>query len=427
MDIFQPSSIRKPLYVILTLNILAFIFYCYSFYNNKYLPSPFFYDASDTFMDFFNPLASLNRENIYENYASIYPPLNFILIKIIHYLVHGSNAVSPFSLRQSSSYIYFFPLIILVISPILSLKNFFHQFNLTDKILLFFIFILSYPFLFLIERGNLLFLTFIPIVMFFTSESPKRELWLAILINLKPYFLFLSLAYLLKKEWKLFLRLGFITGSIFVITGLIIDPQNFLLFFKNILSFSRSHEIVSGRGAFALPATLDFFSYIAANKAIQLSGFLGSALHYFIAPYLVATKFFISVIFLIVLIISSKKMSFLHILLALMIFMLNWSIALGGYTLIFYFFVFPLFTNLHFRKVYFICISLFTFPWIFTPSLYTEIFHNSVFVFLSRSYISNIKYSIYLGSLFLPLVNFFIFLTFIIEMWLCRKDLNLSK
>ena len=51
--------------------------------HRGYLPQPFFYAPSDTFADWFNPSHWARVSGTYGTYASLYPPLSFVLLRIL--------------------------------------------------------------------------------------------------------------------------------------------------------------------------------------------------------------------------------------------------------------------------------------------------------------------------------------------------------
>ena len=418
----------KALIVLLGLNILAFIYYFWFLVNQGYLPSPFFYDTSDTFMDLFNPLVQLSREGIYNEYKSIYPPLNFLILKCLAWITNISRTVDADSLRETSTSLIFIYLAIYLLTPalILRTKNF-NVLKLWDKKLLYFIFILSFPYLFLLERGNIVLFSFIPLAMVLNSESTKRELWIAILINLKPYFILLSLIYLFKKEWNSFFRVAWIAGSIFLVTGLIIDPHHFILIFSNLVDFTKPDNIFALRGVFSLPNSIDSFFYAAeniVNKEIRLMSYFKMAFQYFNFPLLNFFKVIALTASLYVLFICSKRLTFSIIALGIMLFIINSSFLAGGYILNIYLILLPFLIKMRFKSIYLACISLMIFPWILLPSVFNGNLDYLNYSFLSHSFVYGAEYKILLGSFIIPLANLVVFLTFYYEIYLAYSHSN---
>jgi hypothetical protein len=50
---------------------------------NGYLPEPFFYESSDTWMDWFNTAWWAHNKGIYDSWASIYPPISFVILRVL--------------------------------------------------------------------------------------------------------------------------------------------------------------------------------------------------------------------------------------------------------------------------------------------------------------------------------------------------------
>ncbi len=409
---------RKVMYTFLGLNVLAFSYYIWFLINKGYLPSPFFYDISDTFMDLFNPLVQLSREGIYNEYNSIYPPLNFLILKCLAWICNISRTVDAKTLRETATSLILIYLAIYLLTPalILRTKNF-NVLKSSDKKLLYFIFIFSYPYLFLLERGNIILFAFIPLAMAFNSESTKRELWIAILINLKPYFIILCFGYFLKKKWDLIFKTAWIAGSIFVVTGLIIDPKYFLLMFGNLVKFAYQDDIFSGRGVFSLPLSIDSFFYVIENKAIIFSGFFKTGFMYQHYPFWNFFRVILLVSFVYILCKFSSRLAFSMALLGSIILALNLNFSLGGYMLNIYLILLPLLIKMRFKSVYLTCISLMIFPWILLPSVFHDNLNYVNYSFLSHSFVYGAEYKILLGAFIIPLANFVILLTFVYEIY----------
>ena len=134
------------------------LYYAIFFSDHGYLPNPFFFEKSDTFMDLFHAMFWANNDGRYTEWASVYPPLNFILLQIICWVfLEGANFQDAFALRDASSSIAVFFVCMYLITPIFVLRTtLWKDFSIKDKILLYLGIVLSIPMLFALERGNLI-------------------------------------------------------------------------------------------------------------------------------------------------------------------------------------------------------------------------------------------------------------------------------
>ena len=225
--------------VLLTLQICNFIFYIVFDLSLGYLPTPFINDKYDTFMDFFHTAYWSMNSGRYTEWHSVYPPLVFVIAKIALYLDPlAETASNGFSLRS----IWPQGIVFLITSYIFSvgltvalwpdkqpkLRRWFYWTTF---------FLLSPPALFSLERGNLIFLLPPLIVLSLRSNKFSAQLAEALMINIKPYMVLVTVSYLVKKDFRSFFQVGILSAIIFLSTGFFLDP-NFLSFFESFLVFN---------------------------------------------------------------------------------------------------------------------------------------------------------------------------------------------
>lgn len=223
-------------------NIFYIIYCIIHLYTYEYLPSPFFFDANDNFMDYFNTYYWSFDDGRYIDWQSIYLPITFIFFKII-----GSNECILSSLTSAdlrdchiNSIIYL--LLFYIIIPFLVL-NFLWKNNVKlDKknyfSLVLFI-ALSFPMLFSMERGNTILISFLFFVLFLSNFSNiAGPIYLAIAVLFKPYLLILYIPILLKYKIMLSIRYVCVLTVLFLITYIIMDDPNAIYIFENMRNFS---------------------------------------------------------------------------------------------------------------------------------------------------------------------------------------------
>ena len=258
------------------INLAGLIYFHHYYINNGYLPSPFLYNKADTFMDFYNTLYWSNNDGRYTEWKSVYPPLNFIILRLINFYPTGEITNNPFSLRENSSYLVLILIIFYLLSNVLILKTkYWKEFNSNEKILIYLSLIISSPVLFSIERGNLILICPAIFALVTICSGIKRAFYIALLINIKPYFIILNIYYIVKKDWKGLFNTLILSGAVFLITAILLGGE-FYGFFKNIFDFSQNKSIFSLRELMAMPSSISFISFIlkSENGAAFASGFI---------------------------------------------------------------------------------------------------------------------------------------------------------
>ena len=395
--------------IILLLNMAGLWYYINYFTSNGYLPSPFIYDKSDTFMDLFNTMYWVYDDGRYTDWGSVYPPLGFLVLKFINFLFDGSRFGDPAYMRDNSVFVIFgFGLIYLLV-PFLVLKTKYWQgFPGNEKILVYFIMIFSTPMLFALERGNMIVLAPVLLALTLSRIGFLRALCIALLINIKPYFALLLIYYLARQNWKGFATCSLLSGLIFVITGLALD-NHFLNFFINLLSFSQEDELFSLREVMSMPSSISAFSYVLKNP--DGSGFASAYLSPQIITIIInaieSAKWAVLFISLVTLL---KKTPFMHdaeIFCLLLVVITNLGIWVGGYSLLLYIVLIPVLIKMHARWLYIGLLSLMAMPLDIIPL--SGDFIGEQYSYLADAYV-NIDWTLGLGSAIRPVVNLILLL-----------------
>jgi hypothetical protein len=404
------------------LNTAGVIYYLYYFNVFGYLPSAFIYDKSDTFMDFFNVLYWSYDNGRYTEWGSVYPPLCFLIIRLINFLFNGEVLGEPTFMRDGSLYVIVGICICYLAAPIYMLKTkYWGDFTGLDKILIYLTAIASAPMLFALERGNLLLIAPLLLSVAISTIGTKRCIFIALLINLKPYFVILMIYYIIKRNWKGLLTCSLVAASIFTITGALLDNQ-FFIFFYNIFNYSKEETLFSIREILALPSSISAFSYVLNNPdgVDAASRFLNPE-HVQYLVFLIELVKWIALMFSLgVLFLRSNQIHDTEVLLLLVVIISNLGIWVGGYTLILYVSLIPVFSKMRWRDLYYIVLALMSFHLDVIPLL-------DEFIGVQYSYLGSaeveVRWTLGLGSVVRPLINLTLLMLISGELFLRRKGL----
>ncbi len=413
-------------YILITLlvNLAAIFYYYYFFTKNSYLPSPFLADKSDTFMDFYNPMYWAYESGRYTEWGSVYPPLNFLILKIISFFFDGSRYGDPSLIRENSSFVTFgFGLTYLLGLALVLKTKIWKDFTVNEKSLIYFSMIFSTPLLFALERGNLILLVPLLLATALSEIAFLRALSIALLINFKPYFALLLFYYIFRKNLKGFLSCMIIAGFIFILSGLELD-KNFLDFFVNLFSFSKDDALFSLRDLMAMPSSVSAFSYALNNQdgAAFVAEFLGSMMFTLIANVIEVAKWSVLTFSLAILAVRSRLVSDAEILSILVVVICNLGIWVGGYTFVLYITLIPIFIKMRKKHLYIAFLTLIEMPLDLVPLF-------SAFIGEQYSYLSdanvNVHWVLGLGSVVRPILNLVLLLSLSHEIFK-RKPKSIS-
>jgi hypothetical protein len=422
------KSLTLRAFVLLT--ILAVVLvgvasFASDFYLNGYLPSPFVHDKWDTFMDFFHPLFWAIHEGRYSEWSSVYPPLNFLLLKALALIaISNDEYANAFLLRENATAL---PMLIVLfyalVPAFVVTRDYWKPFSKVEKLLIYLIYIGSTPLLFSLERGNLIIFSLLVLPFVMSGSVNLRAIAIGILVNLKPYFALLYIFYLLKGQWRS-LNISMLAGALFfLLAGLILDREYYRLF-ENLLGFSQSQNLFSPREVLAMPSSVSAFSYVLA-----LPAFAGSSFSELIPqPTLVATlinafKWAVLMFAVVSLILARRVLPDRWICSVLLAMVTNLGVSVGGYTLILYLVFVPIFFEMRFRYFYYMVLTLLVIPLDMISLKHDLLGLQDVYL---TQQTTNVEWSLGLGSFLRPILNLFLLAALSCECILAFKN-NLFK
>ena len=205
---------------------------------HHYLPQPFVFDTSDTFMDWFNTAEYAHLPGAYDIWHSVYLPLSFVFLRIFTF--HECYG-PPFAARDcdwlgqvSIVALYFMDCFV---AFALLWRN-----DRRTAIPRGIAFALGFPLLFCLERGNLI-LAALPAFMIaysgLTRSRFARALAIAVSINFKQYLVISSLALAVKRDWRTLELACICTVGVYLLTYALFGSGDPFQIMQNMSIFAK--------------------------------------------------------------------------------------------------------------------------------------------------------------------------------------------
>lgn len=241
------TSISKAITLLLFISGFFYFIFVVIFFNQRgMLPTPFFFDANDTFMDLYNTIYWSWQPEKYTDWGSVYPIFVFMLGQMIGNSSCILNASSAFDVRDCNSYSLFILITAYIIGCIVSgivivrdsVKEKSISYQSLNICMWIFIALTSVSGLFALERGNFIIFAFmlLSLVALFKNKWPSAVA-LGFAVCIKPYLLFLIFIPLAKKNIK-YTCITFITIIITIqLSVFIVDDPNWILIINNLIRF----------------------------------------------------------------------------------------------------------------------------------------------------------------------------------------------
>lgn len=245
---YKNRNVLRTFCILLISSQLAFLLYTLlHLYRYGYLPPPFFYDVSDTFMDFFNVNFWSYADAPYEDWHAIYPIFTFFLGQLIT-PQQCQNVSGPHDLRECGGSSIWIIIVGAVIGALLCGQLAERHFQTKHRFIVFtiatLISIMSLPLLFAIERGNYIVLAFACLAAAeLSGQNWKGAFWLAIAINFKPYIAILWFIPLIKRRYDYLIESVLFVLIINAVAFLMVGNDHYYLLFENILGFAKADSI----------------------------------------------------------------------------------------------------------------------------------------------------------------------------------------
>ncbi len=279
------SIIKNPmnLFIVCVSASAAVCALIYLILGNGSFADIFFIRCADFYMDFFNSIRDAAQgSGVYTERGVIYPPMANLLYLVMSRFTPSHYNDSSFDNRYSWIE-YFSPMMLVVMFTVACALVFFfvvyssvEHGSRTRKFLFAFLAFFSLPVIFLIERGNIIILSIIALMIYaftYSSESKfKRELGLiclAFAFSIKLYPVVFGWMLIVDKRYKDAVRCALYGLLMLIIPSFFFGgPICFYYLFQNIFSFS------AGSGS-TLSKILSFIHLpSAAQTAVTLLAYL---------------------------------------------------------------------------------------------------------------------------------------------------------
>lgn len=186
--------------------------------DKGFIPQPYFYVASDTFMDWHNPAYWAHRSGAYDVWHAVYPPLSFIFLRV--FSIGSCYASDPFAGRACD----WWGRVSLFGFYLLNGYLVFKCYRMVDggtALVRAAMMTVGMPMLWALERGNLI----IPCFTFFVlghgrilRSAQLRWLAHAMAINFKPYLVLMLIPQAIRQRWRWLEGCGLASVLIYLVT-----------------------------------------------------------------------------------------------------------------------------------------------------------------------------------------------------------------
>jgi len=204
-----------------------------------YLPQPFFFDTDDTWRDWFSTAVYAHEGGAYDSWLSIYPPLSFVILKIV-----GLPRCYEFAFDKPArqcDWVGVGAIHLIYIINIILAARFFLKLDRRTALQRSFSLLVGMPMLFGLERGNLALLCFTFLLLGFgplVKSARLRWIFVGLAINLKVYLICGVIAQLLRRRWLWLEGVLIATLGIYLITFAIYGAGTPKEIYDNIVNWS---------------------------------------------------------------------------------------------------------------------------------------------------------------------------------------------
>ena len=235
----RPTLATTAEFILLLALLASFGHVVRFFLLQGYLPQPFIWDPNDTFMDWFNPAYWANHWGAYSVWRSIYPPLSFVTLRM--FSISSCYVTTPFAARDCD-WLSITAILVMYAAAVAVTYAALRRNDPRTAIMRTLAFAFGYRTLFALERGNLLIICYIAMVVAFgfcAGSRPVRAIAAALMINYKPYMLLPTLAWAIRRDWRQLELAGIFTILIYLASWSVVGSGSLLELADNTVNWIR--------------------------------------------------------------------------------------------------------------------------------------------------------------------------------------------
>jgi hypothetical protein len=204
------------------------------FNSNGYLPAPFVFDVSDTFMDWFNTAFWAHNGGAYSSWRTVYLPLSFVITGLFGDPRCYNNR--PYDARDCDVFGIVF-ILLMYAGCILVSWLAFRKRDPSTALFRTVAIGCGGPLLYALERGQLIMLTYIAMVMLYGNLLRTRGQFVAtaaFMANTKVYMVMPLFSLVVKRQWRLFELCLIATVALYIVTLAIVGEGTPLEILSNL-------------------------------------------------------------------------------------------------------------------------------------------------------------------------------------------------
>ena len=225
---------------------IGVVYSAYYLYRWGYLPQPYFYEPSGTFMDFFAPATFAHRGGAYDAFQTIYPPLSFVLLKLLSwgpcYEFNASEEARACDVYGVSWLVIFY-----LIDVVLIARTFWKMDRRTALPRTFAL-CAGLSMTYALERGNVLLFCFTCLILAYgplLRSARLRWIFAGLAVNFKVYLIGTIFAQLLKHRWRWFEGALIATVIIYLVTYALYGEGTPRELYNNITAYAGGFKAAS--------------------------------------------------------------------------------------------------------------------------------------------------------------------------------------
>lgn len=228
---------------------------------NGYLPPPYFYEPSGTFMDLSAPATFAFQGGAYDSFQTIYPPLSFVLLKLVSW--GPCYAFNPSEeARSCDTYAISWLVLIYLINTILIWRTF-RKLDRPTALPRTIALCAGLSMTYALERGNVLLFCFTCLILAYgplVRSARLRWIFAGLAVNFKVYLIGTIFAQLLRHRWRWFEGALIASVIVYLVTFAIYGEGTPREIYNNLTAYA---------GAFQQASLLEFW-YPSSLQPIRL-------------------------------------------------------------------------------------------------------------------------------------------------------------